>query len=273
VDALGIGRGVPPWLKGKEMEAQADSLKAVPEFNIDEGRFALTFGSYEEMGRAKRIIEEWDSRLEMLQRCAYSSMQNGKALQRYGGENVVEGRIRETVAMAIDEHAVLLLMATRKGSIDAAWALLDQIEERTFELLWKENPEEYIDMLKACPPRDPAKVKADASKRLAEIKEYADSLDPEAPDFHYNMRAVDHDADLENRVMAIADEAQAEGQLEVDNKRDRLIAESEKAIVEIGEIMAGLTDDVPEHDFEWNIWNYHLENQKRIIERARRGQR
>jgi len=179
--------------------------------------------------------------------------------------------LEQQFGMAVDEHAILLVMASRDGGLGASIAVMEAIMARARKLVGKatEGTKEYADLLEAIPPRDPAKVRAEAEERLDRIQEYEDSLDPEAPDYSYNMRAVRADRDLEQRVIRIADETEAKNKQEADREREQLIADAKEAIVLIEGALADLS---PDDEFERHVWTYYLGHQHRIIERAKREQ-
>lgn len=179
-------------------------FKRVQDFGED--KFALEFESYEDLDAAVHILGAWEKQMDLLLECARSTQENGKALQKYGDWDAIEGRIRQLVGGEIADHAEILLMETRTGGISAALSRMEAITGKILHTL-RNTPDEFLAFIEENPPpkglmvREKAQEALDTAKaRLAELDAGAD---PEYESERYDVERV---IEFETRVLAVKEQ-------------------------------------------------------------------
>lgn len=173
-----------------------------------EGDFALEFASYEDMDAAARILEQWDSQIELLLKCGRELEENGRALQKYGGWNKIEGRIRETVGGQVSEHAQILIMDARTDGLSAALARSEAIVGKILQTLREGQPEEFLKFIEEHPPGDGLQVREESQERLEAAQERLAELEGgDDPEYEGERHDVERAIEFEGRVIAVMEKS------------------------------------------------------------------
>lgn len=138
----------------------------------------IGFGSTDEREVAWRIIETWYGMVKTLREMGEHLVENGKALQEYGGMDYLEGRARVHAGMEIQSLAQIIVMEARADDSGMALEKLSRLVSK-FEMidgvLKTDDPEAVADVCKElyekAPPHDPVKLKAEAEARLVKLRE------------------------------------------------------------------------------------------------------
>ena len=172
-----------------------------------EEEYALEFESYEDLEAAVRILEAWDGQIELLHRCGREGQENGKALQKYGGESMIEGRIRQLVGGEFSVHADILVMQTRSGGISAALSRSEAIIGKILQTLRESNPEEFLAFIKEHPPASGLMVREKAQAAIDKAKARLEELENgDDPEYDGERHDVERTIEFETRVLAVKPE-------------------------------------------------------------------
>jgi len=204
----------------------------------------LTFKDDAEAAMGLRIIEAWEGRLKTLHEIAEHGIENGKAVQEYGGWNYIEGRLRQLAAMEISQWHSCLSMEGGTRDIDIAMfkaeAILAKLDGLKDEIEEKEKTDESIrEAMAATPePVDPGKLRANAEKRLA--KQRARLAEIEASPC--TQENIDRRWDTLRNIRQA--EATLKAQIREDEWRQRVLQ------------TAGVPDEQPERDLKVRVVAY-----------------
>mgnify|MGYP000297745373 FL=1 len=172
--------------------------------------YTLEFDSYEDLETATRILEAWDGQIELLHKCGREFEENGKALQKYGGWDMVEGRIRQLVGGQVSDHAEILIMETRSGGLSSALARSEALIGKILQTMRESNPEEFLSFIKEHPPAKGLMVREKAQEALDKAKARLAELEAgDDPEYHGERHDVERAIEFETRVLAVKTEEES----------------------------------------------------------------